>query len=508
MKSILLIILSFFWLGAIAQNTFDDLMFKTDMKKDLDMFREMREAANSGVYKYRTKSEIDSIYQWAYEAINQGNTLGHFYNILCYITDFEGSVHNYTGLPPKISASLKLEKEGYFPFILRLVEGQWVCNNTDVEIPIGSKILKINGQDMQDIIPELYRYHTTDGYNITGKQISLNVAFPFYYRLKFGRQSTFQITYENTKGVSNTIQLVSISYKQYKARQGKRHSKSFDSLNYASSEELEKKNKIYYSKTLNDSTAILVVNSFAIGGNAEDADHKMYVRYLDSIFTNFKKQSIKHLIVDVRYNGGGTDPNDLVTYSFLTNRNFQENVEAWIPFRKIPYWNRVKGEFFFLIKPIAKLIYQKELKRAFPVAKNGKYYQDDTSNDHRVWNPAPNAFKGQIYLLVGPQIASAGSLFGAMLASDKTTITIGEETQGGYHGHNGHTPIRYQLKHSKIKTSWSIVNLKQDVSNKSNQPYGYGIIPDYKVLQSHQDFLKNEDTVMKFTLDMIEGNSN
>jgi len=102
MKSILLIILSFFWLETIAQNTFDDVMSKEDMISDLGMFREMREAANSGVYKYRTKSEIDSMYQWAYGAIDKGNTLGDFYNILCKITDFEGSLHNSTNLPPKV----------------------------------------------------------------------------------------------------------------------------------------------------------------------------------------------------------------------------------------------------------------------------------------------------------------------------------------------------------------------------------------------------------------------
>lgn len=508
MKGIFLIILSFFWLGAIAQNTFDDPMARTDMKKDLGLFREIRAAGNSGVYKYRTKNEIDSVYQWAYSAINESNTLGNFYNILCHITDFEGSLHNNTALPPKVKASFKLEKGGYFPFILSLIEDQWVCNNRDVAIPLGSKILKINGQDMQEIIPELYRYHTTDGYNITGKQVSLNVTFPLHYRMKFGKQSTFQITYENTEGVPNTVQLASISYKKYKARLAKRHSRFFDYLNYASTEVLEKKKEVYYSKILNDSTAILVVNSFSIGGNAEDSDHKVYVKYLDSIFTNFKEQAIKHLIVDVRYNGGGTDPNDLVTYSFLTSRNFQENVDAWISFRKIPYWSRIKGELFFLIKPIAKVVFQKELKEEFPVAKDGNYYQDDTSNDQKVWNPAPNAFRGRVYLLVGPKVASAGSMFAAMLASDKTTTTIGEETQGGYYGHNGHTPIRYQLKHSKIKTAWSIVNLKQDVRNKPNQPYGYGIIPDHKVVQSHQDFLKHEDTVMKFTLDMIEGSNN
>ena len=139
MKVILLIVLSFFGLGVVAQNTFDGPMSRADMKKDLDLFRKMREAANSGVYKYRTKVEIDSVYQWAYGEINQRNTLGDFYNVLCKITDFEGSLHNDTALPPKVRTALTLEKEGYFPVIIRLVEGQWVCNNIDVEIPLGSK---------------------------------------------------------------------------------------------------------------------------------------------------------------------------------------------------------------------------------------------------------------------------------------------------------------------------------------------------------------------------------
>ena len=154
---------------------------------------------------------------------------------------------------------------------------------------------------------------------------------------------------------------------------------------------------------------------------------------------------------------------------------------------------------------MAKIIFQKELRKNFPLEKEGKYFQDETSNDHKIWSPNKNAFKGNVYLLVGPRIASAGSLFASMLASDSETITIGEETMGAYYRHNGHTPIRYQLKHSKIKTAWSIVNLNQDVQKKTNQTLGHGIIPDYPVLQSYHDFKENEDTVLRFTMKLIGG---
>ena len=90
-----------------------------------------------------------------------------------------------------------------------------------------------------------------------------------------------------------------------------------------------------------------------------------------------------------------------------------------------------------------------------------------------------------------------------MVAGNKKTIVIGEETQGGYYGHNGHIPIRYWLPKSKIRMMFSIVNLEQDVPQKANQPFGSGVIPDYEVRQSLEGFLTQRDVVLDYTLDLI-----
>lgn len=90
-----------------------------------------------------------------------------------------------------------------------------------------------------------------------------------------------------------------------------------------------------------------------------------------------------------------------------------------------------------------------------------------------------------------------------MVAGNENTITIGEETMGGYYGHNGHTGFRYVLPKSKIVTEFSIDNIEQDVPKKSNQFYNRGIIPDYNVQQTFEDFLNNADTQMNFTLELI-----
>lgn len=91
-----------------------------------------------------------------------------------------------------------------------------------------------------------------------------------------------------------------------------------------------------------------------------------------------------------------------------------------------------------------------------------------------------------------------------MLSGNENTVTIGEETMGGYYGHNGHTPVEYKLPKSKIIIKFSVVNLEQDVPKKESQKYDRGIIPDYNVTQTFNDFLNNTDTQMNFTLELIK----
>ncbi|MCM0666149.1 hypothetical protein [Flavobacterium tyrosinilyticum] len=66
------------------------------------------------------------------------------------------------------------------------------------------------------------------------------------------------------------------------------------------------------------------------------------------------------------------------------------------------------------------------------------------------------------------------------------------------------TPIEYELPNTKIKTQFSIVNLEQDVPKKANQIFGRGIIPDHEILQTFEDFMKNRDTQLEYTLKLIE----
>ena len=59
--------------GGFGQSIEEPLL-QEKMKKDLSVFKEIRLKVNSGLYKYRSEEQIDSIYNWANNEINTCNT--------------------------------------------------------------------------------------------------------------------------------------------------------------------------------------------------------------------------------------------------------------------------------------------------------------------------------------------------------------------------------------------------------------------------------------------------
>lgn len=489
-----IIILLFFPLAMLSQNEKWDT---EKLKQDLTIFREIREKANSGLYKYRTKKQIDSIYSWAFSQIDKPKTLPEFYKVILKITDFEGSVHNDTTLPDEFLNKFS-SGNVFFPYPVKLIEDKLVINFQNSEIPIGSQIYSINKIKTNKIIKDFYKYYTTDGYNISGKSIGLTGPFAKYFELEYGPQKSFLVEYSLPNSAQKlTKKVTGVSNEIRKENFKNRFSLPIDSLQFNKA-----KNK-YSFKIISQNTALLSIHTFSIGKNAKAKEHLVYKKYLDSCFQYLgKNNQIKNLIVDIRNNGGGSDPNDILTFSYLTQKPYRENTSAYISFQEIPLSNY----FVYDEKEPQKQLEEKndfeaDLKEEFPKLEEEKYPQDEKFN--LLLQPNVNNFKGQIYLLISPRIASAGSLFGSLVTGNTNAITIGEETMGGYFGHNGHTPVEYELPNTKIKTKFSIVNLVQDVPKKTNQIFGRGIIPDFEVKQNFDDFMQNKDTQFEYTLKLI-----
>lgn len=467
------------------QTLYAQNLSKEQMLKDFAVFQGIYEQANAGLYKYRSKQEIDSTFEANKAFIKEKTSYREFYNILWNVIDFTGSCHNTLTFPEDLDKTLN-KKEIFFPLPLKYLGGKLYANFAYNKISVGNEIISVNGMEAQEFAKKIGRFVSTDGVNQSGKYANIETDWlPFYVYLVLGEQKDFEIEYQHKTAQKLKATLKAVDYTQFYKNFRKRHSKKYE-------DKLEQEDYNYeYFKDMN--AGLLTVRTFGLG-NRETKEHKKYAQFLDSVFTNLNQKETPYLIVDVRRNGGGDDPNDLLLYSYLTQRSFRENIEAFTLFNQIPF------KEYYIYDDIKEL--EDELKDEHNILRNGKYYQNYAYNKY--WQPNNNAFKGEIILLIDPYVASAASLFASMVKSDENTVLIGEETLGGYYGHTGHIPVDYGLPNSKFTLGFSIVDLKQDVIILEDENFDAGILPDIEVIQSYEDFMNHKDTQLNFAIQYIE----
>lgn len=472
-------------------------LLKAQVLADLTLFQRVKESAHAGIYKYRTKAQMDSAFAAARAQVTDQMTVVDVYKLVVAVTDFEGSLHNDTFLPRALLKEVAAQPV-FFPYPLKEIAGQVVLNTAHAPIPLGAVVLSVNGIGARRLVRELGKYYTTDGFNQTGKRIGFASAFPQYYRLEYGPAPRFVVRYTRPARPADTLTqtLPAVTYPVYQAAFEARHSKPSDEVYFD-----EPPHKYTFERRPDQATAVLTVNTFGLGEDST-AGHKKYAAFLDSCFRLLRRSpAITNLLVDVRANGGGDDDNDMLTFSYLASAPFRENKGSTVNFRRVPYRRYLSFEKDTSERTTRAQEFERELGTDFTGGPDGKLHENAKGNP--VFQPQPARFRGRLYLLISPRIASAGSMFTAMVRGNTRAVLIGEETMGGYYGHTGHGPLEYTLPNTQIQTVFFRVDLQQDVPARATQLPGRGIMPDYPVTQSYADFMANRDTQLAFARQLM-----
>ncbi|HEY9258514.1 S41 family peptidase, partial [Chitinophaga sp.] len=374
-----------------------------EMKEDLQLFLDIRKKANSGLYRYRSQQQIDSIYKWAFREVRQPMSTLDFYKIILQLTDFEGSCHNYTE-PAADLVRYYNQQRGFFPFALKYIEGNIVFNSKTTQIPVGSRVISINGVEDKQLMQSFYKYMTADGFTQTAKLSgSVNRSYGLRYLYEYGIQDSFAIRFSSPGSTQQqTVTVPAVSLEERKANLVLRHSAPVDSvIDYT----VQPK---YSFKMVNPSTGLLNLRIFSMASGTEDPAFPVYVAFIDSVFQALSKNNVPHLILDIRSNPGGSDPTFEQPMMYLTGTGFKENTLAYTIFDALPY-----EAYFWGVSTAARMDSAEKaagkamLKDYFPALHNGRNMQNVKYNP--VYAPKSPGFKGKLYLLIDEDVASAAS---------------------------------------------------------------------------------------------------
>lgn len=328
--------------------------------------------------------------------------------------------------------------EKTFPLRVRLIEGKlYVVNpmNNIGRIKAKDEISSINGIETQKIISEIYSHISAQANSETYRRQKFNTYFALMIPYALGLPDAFEV---QLKGSNESVKL-----KQPEDFASELYDPAVISCPDNLCFELVDKN-----------TAVLTITTF----NYYDwnNEHLVFNAFIDKCIQELNKNKIKNLIIDLRYNGGGSQYPSIYLLQHLVDK---------------PFIYYSKSEF---------------------EGKSQAFYGEG------VFQPNVNRFKGKVYFLIdGNGTSTTGHFMSLVKSLDRGTI-IGEELGSNQFCTAGQTLCR--LKHTKLVVS--IAN-NVHVSSATNLPDNVGIRPDFYVTQNIDEYLKKVDAVKEFTLELI-----
>jgi hypothetical protein len=342
-----------------------------------------------------------------------------------------------------------------FPFETKIINDRlFVINNLSFfsAIPVGSEIIEINNKSIKQVISEWSRLVSNENIafrnHLITKPINIGIWNDFNsFRIKFIEYNSGVIKEKVVNGgvASNMYQFLKSKF--------------------------QKPQKFIYREL---TPAIGYIGFFSC------MDLKNYIQFYKSTFSEIKNKDIEHLIIDIRDNGGGYSiiSDELMQYIFNQPHNAIDSAIV-----------KVSNELIATGKVKNKLWDRKDVEP-------GKTYTRIPGLIQLRENPL--RYKGNTYLLTNNGTFSAAQGFASAFRCYGHGTIIGEET-GGVAVNFGDVHI-FKLPNTglKIMTSWEQAFSSCGIDNQR------GVIPDFEVRNSIEDYINNKDRVLEFALNLIK----
>ncbi len=453
----------------------------SELNQDFEILKNAFIETRVGLW-YNTYAQFDSICTVQKGKIKDNMNALEFYKIVAPVVAYTKEGHCFIHTSGETNLYTK-QKFTYLPFFVKILEGKvYIINNIDKSNTKGFLVSKINGESIDSVMKIFLSIEPSDGYNITSKHHWIESAFWRYYSYFFPQVKSF------------TIELINPDTKKHI---------TFKNIPSCTLPELQKiqesiiatvPNYIYKesSNIKIDSVlgiATLTFNTFKKSKYKDGING--FKKLLAQYFNTIKEQKIKHLIIDIRKNEGGTQGMEDHLLSHLINNSYLKYKYVEIPSFNYSFLKYTDDSDNALFKDLTTDFYRNNDGRY--LNKKGHYEGDSVNTSN---------FKGDIYILISGLTFSGGSEFAALAKNHTPAKFVGEETGGGYYGNTSGSDVFYTLPNTKLTGRIPLCKFVVQ-ENDNSIPFGHGVIPDYHIQPTIGDYLKGNDIEMDYTKKLV-----
>ncbi len=464
-----------------------------ELRSDFDLMVNSLKEAHAGLFWYQSMSKFDSICANEKAKIKNGMNSYDFFRIASKIVTATKEGHCRIGSSRDISKYFDT-KALIPPIIVKALNGKlYILNNIKNKHTKGKVLTKINNTPIDNIVEEIFTYSTkyADGFIKTGKlRYSIDyTGLAFHYTDYFDNKSIYELELLDTKtNKKKKIKVRGVSFNEFRLieKEVKYPSKFTNPIEL----KIDKNNKI----------AQLAIHSFRHTyydkkGNEEVA-FRNFSSKIDSVFKSIYTNKITDLIIDIRQNSGGTEGYEDYVFSYLTDKKYSKYkyVQAsalTFSFLKHTQYNNAEK----------KKSFEKDMQDEFYLEKDGRYLRKATFME--VTPPQKHSFKGNIYVLISGKTYSGGAEFAGLVKDKTKAIFIGEETAGGFYGQTSGFGLTLTLPNTKMRIRIPLLKFATNFSS-ADIPFGRGVIPNYKLQPTYEQYVNGIDSEMNFVLNLIK----
>ncbi len=397
-----------------------------EYKDDLDQLGKKLIEVHPNALKFIAKKDFWKLIEEKKTLITDNTTYSEFYWFCSEIIASINCSHT--------SMSHSFQEADILPVSLRFpIQTRWINNQLFIIDPINNKnkvavkdeIVSINGIVVSELIDDIYKHIPSQGYIKTAKRHTFNtwatsmipysLSFPNTYKIKIkGKEGI--IVLNKAKTVKNTF-------------------------NSPFKKQCDDNLCLEFLDT--NKNAVLTISSF----NYYPWNNlSFFKQFIDNSFKEINEKGIENLIIDLRFNGGGSPESSIHLLRYLVKKPFTYYLES-----------------------------------------------------DEIQNPFENTFKGKLYFIIDGNGKSTTGHFMALVKDLKLGTIIGEELGSNQFCTAGQTILR--LSNTKLKFNVANATAKLTVTSLPDE---VGILPDFYVTQSIDDYLNKVDAVKNFTINLIE----
>ena len=397
------------------------------MKADLELLCNVLKETHPGLYRYANPAEIQHKMDELESLFKQPMPFYQFYQHLSELIAQVRCAHTNAWASRNVGDFYE-NRIKTFPYqILTLGDRHFIgLNGTLLEnTQPGDELLAINGQSMSEIRDMMLKYFPTDGYiQSSSTRVLSEMLFPFFYYSWVDQSDTFEVELKDLQGNIKTIEVPAQTLTQTNQNMMKNPVNADILKIYLPKNKLDQKQSWRIAFLDEPGTALLTIRKFD-KGNGDASAKKEMRKFLKNCATQIKTHQTKHLIIDLRDNGGGWDIQGLELFRFLIQKPVYYYRHKHAATRDSEYL-RFSGASLKQIQKATKTL-QPEDDGTFSIQA-----ADDESLE--LLEPYSEAFTGKVYILMNANTGSAAAEFTAMAQSNDLAVCIGDETGGAYEG--------------------------------------------------------------------------